>query len=178
MRRFLKPAIVLMVILGLCAPVWLFVRGILQARATYPGGLTFIGVAEGLFGTEYYRAFMWRDPADRSPLPDVTVYIEGIPYGLSELTDELMQSLGGTAHDGGLKDSADYYFQYRFENGRLTSLSLYPSHPSLPPPPQDGRTDRFYIQVGEGPPFLLPVSQPELIRYGGRPERISRYLAN
>ncbi len=178
MRPRTLTAIVLAVIVVLGVLAWIPIRGILQYRATYPGPVTFVGHADGAFGTEYYRVFMWRAPDDTSPLPPVKVFIQGTAYALSDLNDDLMQSLGGTAHKGGLKDAADVYFQYRFENGRLTWFSLDPRHPALPPSPDQGQTDRFYLQFGDGPPFLLPVSQAQLIQYAGRPQNISRDIAN
>jgi hypothetical protein len=178
MRRFAIPLIGLVVIAALGVLAWIAFRSVAQFRATYPGPVTFIGHADGAFGTEYYRAYMWRTPTDQSPLPDTAVYLKGTRYALSELTDELLQSLGGTAHEGGLKDAADFYFQYRFENGRLTYFALYPSHAALPPAPETPESDRFYIQIGDGPPFVLPVSQSQLVGYAGKPMRVSRGLAN
>lgn len=157
---------------------WIPLRSILQYRAAYPGPVTFIGRADGMFGTEYYRVYMWRDGADSSPLPDVAVYLKGTPYALSAMTDDLMQSLGGTAREGGLKDAAGFYFQYRFENGRLIYFALYPSRAALPQAPDEWRDDRFYIQVGDGPPFTFPVSHGQLVQYAGLPQGISRNIAN
>jgi hypothetical protein len=178
LRHFVKPAIVVLVVIALGMLAWIPLRSILQFRATYPGPITFIGRADGALGTEYYRVYMWRDPSDSSPLPDVTVYLRGTPYALSALTDETVQSLGGTAGEGGLKDAADYYFQYRFENGNLTYFALYPSHAALIAAPDEWRDDRFYIQVGDGPPFLFPVSHGQLVQYAGAPQDISRNIAN
>jgi hypothetical protein len=178
MRRLAIPLIGFVVIAALGAFAWFAFRGIAQFRATYAGSVTFIGHADGVFGTQYYRVFMWRDAADQSPLPNVAVYLKGTRYVLADLSDELMQSLGGTAHEGGLKDAADFFFQYRFENGRLTYFSLYPSHTTLPPAPESPESDRFYIQIGDGPPFVLPVSQSQLVRYAGEPLHTSRGLAN
>lgn len=178
MRHFAIPLIGLVVIAALGLLGWLAFRSIAQFHAVYPGPVTFVGHADGVFGAEYYRVFMWRDAADQSPLPDAAVYLKGTRYALPDLTDELMQSLGGTAHEGGLKDAADFYFQYRFENGRLTYFALYPSHVTLPPAPVTPDSDRFYIQIGDGPPFVLPVSQSQLVGYAGKPMRVSRGLAN
>ncbi len=178
MRRFAIPLIALAVLAALGVFAWIAFRGIAQYRATYPGPVTFIGHADGAFGTQYYRVFMWRDAADQSPLPDVAVYLKGTRYPLADLSDDLMQSLGGTAHEGGLKDPADYYFQYRFENGRLTYFALYPSQGTPPPNPSPSDPNRFFMQVGDGPPFTLPVSAAQLERYAGEPLDVSAGLAN
>ncbi len=178
MRRFAIPLIGLGILAALGVLGWIAFRGIAQYRATYPGAVTFVGTADGAFGTQYYRAFMWRAPADQSPLPDVAVYLKGTRYALADLSDELMQSLGGTAHEGGLKDPADYYFQYRFENGRLTYFALYPSPGTPPPSSAPSDLDRFFLQVGDGPPFTLPVSGAQLEAYAGEPLDVSAGLAN
>ncbi|GMV91107.1 MAG: hypothetical protein AMXMBFR82_08850 [Candidatus Hydrogenedentota bacterium] len=178
MRRLAGPLIALVVIaaLGLLARVAF--RSVAQYHATYPGPVTFVGKADGAFGTQYYRAFMWRAPADQSPLPDVAIYVKGTRYALADLTDELMQSLGGTAHEGGLKDPAEFYFQYRFENGRLTYFSLFPSWNATPPSSALSDPDRFFIQVGDGPPFTLPVSAGQLKHYAGEPLDVSAGITN
>lgn len=178
MGRLAIPLIGLAVLAALGLLGWMAFRGIAQYHATYPGPVTFVGQADSAFGTQYYRVFMWRAPTDQSPLPDVALYLKGTRYALAELSDELMQSLGGTAQEGGLKDTADYYFQYRFENGRLTYFSLYPSQDTPPPNPSPSDPDRFFIQVSDGPPFTLPVSGAQLEAYAGEPLDVSAELAN
>ena len=39
----------------------------LQHRAVYPGGLTFVGSADGLLGSRYHRVYLWRAPHGWTP---------------------------------------------------------------------------------------------------------------
>ncbi|MBI2421251.1 MAG: hypothetical protein HYV27_00375 [Candidatus Hydrogenedentes bacterium] len=178
MKTLIKPTVMLLVLLALCAVAWIFIRSNLQFHAVYPGGLTFIGGAQGLLGTEYHRLHFWRAPGDLSPLPNWTVHVKGTPYPLSDMNEALMKSLGGTTPEGGLKDGEDYYFQYRFEHGRLMFMSVYPSHPAQMPTPEKGKADRFYIQSDAGPPFLLPLTHKQLLQNAGPPLRMSRRIPN
>ena len=157
---------------------WVPLRSVLQFRASYPGGLTYIGQVKGALGTEYYRVYLWRTSAGRSPLPDLRVHLHGTPYALSELTEPLVRSLGGATPEGAPQDAAEYYFWYRFEEGLLTYQALYPAVSTRPPAPQEHQTDRFFLQMGDGPPFALPQSQGQLIANAGRPLGISRNIAN
>lgn len=186
MKRIAIPLIVLVLVLvavGVLAVLaWIPVRGILSFRADYPGEVFFFGHADGAFGTKYHTIYMWRDAADPSPLPDVAVYLKGTRYALSGLSDELMQSMGGTAHQGGFIDSANCDFQYWFEDGRLIYFALYPSSyaPSSrasSPIVSVSMPDLIYIQIGDGPPFTLPVSEAQLKSYAGEPLNESAGLA-
>ena len=178
MNRLGKLALVLVILLVLGAGAYIPFRGMLQFRAIYPGGLTFIGHADGVLDTQYYRVYLWRSPEDASPLPDVTVHLLGEPYALAALTEELMLSLGGTPDEGGIKDAADWYLTYRFENGRLTFFALAPSRARAPATHGEGAHDRFHLQMGGGPPFLLPVPYSRLVELAGTPQRIRRNIPN
>jgi len=178
MNPLTKAAVGLGAVLALCLAAWIPLRGFLQFRAEYPGGLAFIGQADGLLGTEYVRLHLWRTPSETSPLPDFTVHIHGEPYRLAELSPETMRALGGMPNEGGLKDAADYSLQYRFEDGRLTYLSIYPAWRARGTPAPSAREGRFRIQAGDGPSFLLPISHRELLTLAGSPKRVWRNIAN
>jgi len=111
-------------------------------------------------------------------LPDFTVHIHGEPYRLAELSPETMRALSGMPNEGGLKDAADYTLSYRFEDGRLTRLSIYPAWRAPGTPAPMVREGRFRIQAGDGPSFLLPISHRELITLAGNPQRLRRNIAN
>ncbi len=181
-RASLATAIAYAIVLALITGAWFVVRGALQYRATYEGGLTFVGSADG-FGTHYVRLFIWKPPEYTDPLPNLSVYIEGTPYPLDTLTPETVQKLGGTMNEGGLWDAAGNVLQYRFENGRLTYLSIYPTG-GAPPPVltpylrTNVHTGAFQISVNGGAPFALPVSGHDLRQSSGPPIAITRNIAN
>lgn len=161
----------------LCVAAWIPLRGLLQYRAIYPGGLTFIGQAEGPFGIRYDRVYCWRAPDDTSPLPEATIHLRGSQHRLDELTLDLLRGLGGWGEVGAVRDADGVQLDYRFEHGRLTYFSLGTAAPPRQAMPDAGN-GRFHLQVGEGTPFLLPLSHRHLKACAGAPERTTRNLAN
>ncbi len=179
---FTTTAIVCAIALVLGIATWLVVRGALQYRATYEGGLTFVGNADGL-GTRYVRLFIWKPPDYTGALPNMSVYIEGAPYPLDTLAPGTFEKLGGTKNEGGLWDAAGNVLQYRFENDRLTYLSITPTGraPDPAPTPNSGtniRSGTFQISVNGGVPLTLPVSGHDLRQSSGPPISITRNIAN
>jgi hypothetical protein len=184
---FTTVAIVCAIVLALATGAWLVVRPALQYRATYAGGLTFVGSADGP-GTRYVRLFIWKPPGYTDPLPYMSIYIDGTPYPLDTLTPDVFRTLGGTMGsgtkgEGALWDAAGNLLQYRFENDRLTWLSIYPTGraPDPAPVPNLGtniRTGTFQISVNGGDPFALPVSDQYLRQSSGPPTSITRSIAN
>jgi len=161
---------------------WFAVRMSLQYRATYAGDLTFVGSADGA-DVRYVRFFIWKPPDYTDSLPDMTVIIEGTSYPIHTLTPEILNALGGSMGEGALFDAAGNILQYRFENNRLTGLSLVPSGRAPAPakvPNLGGniRAGTFQIAVNEGEAFSLPISGQDLKRYCGPPLSIRRGIAN
>ena len=162
---------------------WVGVRRILQFRAYYPGDLTFIGDADGLFGARYIRLAMWKPPDYKDALPDLTLYVDGLPYPIADLTEETIASLGGTLPESGIYDTRGNVLKYRFEKGRLTWISLTPPfRPTSKEPTASAggniRPGVFHISVGNGPPFPLPVTLSELRAWAGRPESTGQSIPN
>jgi hypothetical protein len=180
--RLATIAIASAIALALMTGAWFVARTALQYRATYPGDLTFVGSADGL-DTLYVRLFIWKPPGYTDNLPNMSVHIEGTPYPLDTLTADVIQTLGGSIPEGSLWDAAGNVLQYRFENDRLTYLSINPTGraPSPAPAPNLGtniRTGTFQISVNGSEPFTLPVSGRYLRQSVGRPISISRNIAN
>jgi len=173
----------IVIALVLCAvvalPLIALVRAICQHRATYPGGLVFIGEAQGPFGTRYHRVFLWKPPAYTEPLPSVTVYLDAKAYPLSSLTQEIVTSYGGTRMHGNLLDSRGSTMRYRFENGKLTWFSLEAPDPRFASRSQTSpHVDELAMSLGNGPPFSLPQSHAQLVQACGRALDTSWNLAN
>lgn len=162
--------------------VYYWATSFLQYRASYPGGLVFVGHrVDG--ATQYVRLFMWK-PADyRDTLPAMAIHFEDKSYALSEFSPETAASLGGTLDIGALWDSEGWLFQYRFENGRLTYISMMRGiagerSAHRPKPGGNVRSTPFAISLNNGPKFMLPVSQRELIEKAGNPDRITKQIPN
>ncbi|NUM56387.1 MAG: hypothetical protein HUU46_22345 [Candidatus Hydrogenedentes bacterium] len=175
-------AIVSATMLALAIVAWLAVRNALQYRATYNGGLTFVGSADGV-DVRYVRLFVWKPPGYADPLPHMSLYIDGTPYPVDTLTPDTFQKLGGTRDEGGLWDTAGNVLQYRFENDRLTWLSIVPTSRAPEPVPTPNlrtniRTGAFQISVNGGAPFTLPVSGQQLRETSGPPTSVTRNIAN
>ncbi|MBI5091790.1 MAG: hypothetical protein HZB26_05020 [Candidatus Hydrogenedentes bacterium] len=153
-----------------------------QSRATYPGGLIFIGYRNG-GAIEYVRLFAWK-PADYTDeLPAMTVHVDGNAYPLSGFSPEVAASLGGTLDTGALWDSEGWLLQYRFEKNRLTYVSLMQGIASQrpgerPKPGGNVHSTPFSLSLNGGPPFALPVSQRELTAKAGKPETIRWHIPN
>ncbi len=165
------------------AGCWVGARTMLQFRAYYPGSLTFVGNANGLFGARYVRFFMWKPPDYTDALPDLTLHVDGQPYAVTDLTEEAFTSLGGTVPEGGIYDTLGNVIKYRFENGRLTWISLTP--PFRPTSKERTATTGgnirpgvFHISLENGPPFPLPVTLSELRAWAGTPVSTGISFAN
>ena len=143
----------------------------LQHRAIYPGGLTFVGAADGLLGSRYHRVFLWRAPGYTDALPELTVYIEDQPYALTALTPELFTGLGGTQNEGGLYDSESTVLRYRFEGGKLTWFSLDAERAVPREPGGNVKHGVFALSRGKAPGVTLPASLDRLRDAVGPPER-------
>lgn len=162
---------------------WVGVRGALQFRAYYPGGLTFVGNAEGLTGVRYVRFFMWKAPDYADGLPDMTLVVASKSYAISELSAESIKALGGVFPQGAVLDSTGNSFEYRFENGRLTWISLTP--PFRPTTMETTASTggnvwpgEFGISISNGPVFTMPVTLDELREWAGPPASTGQHFAN
>jgi len=159
--------VVLLVVSG-----WFCSRQVLQHRAIYPGGLTFVGAAQGPLGSVYHRAFLWRAPGSTDPLPGVSVHIDGVPTAFDGLTPAQFEAFGGTIPEGGIYDDGGTLLQYRFTDGRLTWLSLQANSGKAA---QGGGGhapgDLFALSVAGKAPITLPVSRKALVQALGRPAR-------
>ena len=171
--RRLKSSVIVAVVL--CGGVYTCASKVSEHRADYPGRVTFVGRPRNIFGSTYTRAFMWRRATDTRPLPDVTVHVDGRAYKLSNLTPELMKELGGYAPEGRLTDAEYNTFVYRFEGGRLTGFSWESGGWADEPPPNQN-AETLALSIGEGQPFVLPITHRELVRRAGRPK--STYLTS
>lgn len=177
------PVKIPILLLLLAAAAWVGARNFLQFRAIYPGGLTFVGEADGFYDTRYLRLFMWKPPDYKDPLPNLTLYVDSQPYPVEELTEKTVTTLGGTVPQGGIYDTAGNAFQYRFENKRLTWISLAPPfQPTTNKPTSDAGGNLhpgvFHVSVNGGPPFTLPVTLSELRAWAGPPEYTAQMIAD
>ena len=163
------------VVVVLCLGGYTCAHKISEHRARYPGNVTFTGHPLKIFGSRYMRAFMRRGANDASPLPDVTVHVDGRPYKLSDLTEELVKELGSSAPNGRFRDPDYNSFSYRFEERRLTGFSVSSGGWSDTPAP-DANVESVALSIGDGPSFTLPITHRELVRHAGRPD--STYLTS
>lgn len=152
-------------------------RQVLQHRAIYPGGLIFVGAADGLFESRYHRVFLWKAPGYADPLPAVTVDLGESAYSLESLTPELFAGLGGAANEGALYDSAGALVQYRFENGRLTWFSLDSGRATPMATGGNVQAGTFALSRNGGPAVTLPVSGRALENGLGTPDDIQWVFA-
>lgn len=150
----------------------------LQHRAVYPGGLTFVGAADGLLGSRYHRVYLWRAPHGTDTLPAFTLHVEARAMPLASLTPELLGGAPGSPGEGALYDSRGALLKYRFENGRLTWLSIDAGVlPAGQPPGGNVMRGEFGLSRGAGSAVTLPVSLSALRRALGAPERTMLHFA-
>lgn len=149
---------------------------ICQHRAEYDGRVIFVGQAKHLFGSLYTRVYLWRDATDTSPLPDVTVHLGDRKFTLDQFTVAEVVSLGRSPVQGSFMDKEHTLLQYRFTGDRLTWLSLENHSPARSGSPE-GALSRVALSMGNGPPFVLPVTRKQLIQYAGKPKRTYLYFA-
>lgn len=178
MVRFFGAGLLAVAVIG----VYLWTTSFFQYRASYPGGLVFVGHREN-GAIQYVRLFMWKAADYRDALPALTIHFEDKSYALSQFSPEIAASLGGTRDHGALWDSEGWLFQYRFENGKLTYISMMRGiagerQANRPKPGGNVRATPFAISMDNGPRFMLPVYQGELIEKAGKPERIRRQIPN
>lgn len=150
----------------------------LQHRAVYPGGLTFVGAADGLFGSRYHRVYLWRAPHGTDTLPAFTLHVEERVMPLASLTPELLGGAHGSPGEGALYDGRGALLKYRFENGRLTWLSIDAgAMPAGQPPGGNVMRGEFGLSKGAGSAVALPVSLSALRAALGTPDRTMLYFA-
>ena len=143
---------------------------ICQHRADYAGSITFIGRSQNVFGSVYTRVHMWRDPADTTPLPDVTVHVDGAKYRLDSFTTELVQGLGAGPEQGNLVDDNENVFRYRLTNGKLSYFCF--ENASRPgKPASKGNVSSVALAFGERQPFTMPITHRHLLHSAGKPDR-------
>lgn len=174
-RVLVAVGVVCAVLVGGC---WFVARGVVQHRAEYPGGLIFVGRADGPLGVRYERFYVWKPPGYTDPLPALTVYIDDAPHPLAELTAEDMTALGGSRNDGGLFDAQGNVLRYRFEGGRPTYFSIDTANRVRPGPGDNVRPGIFRVSIGGGEPFALPATHRDLVRHAGKPLDTYWYFAN
>lgn len=149
---------------------------ICQHRADYKGGVTFAGESQRVFGSVYTRVAMWRDAADTTPLPDITVHLGEEKFRLDEFTPEVVQKLGSSPTTGTFADSENNLFQYRFTDGRLTWFCLDRLRRSSTSA-TSGNTSSVALSFGDGKPFVMPMKHKDLVRHAGKPERTYLHFA-
>jgi hypothetical protein len=157
------------VALLLFAGVYTCAHQVLEHRAEYPGGVRFEGFARNTFGSRYMRA-TWRRPyPETTPLPDVSLHVNGRAYKLSELTKDLLGEFGGGRTSVRLIDARGIRFSYRFEDERLMSFAL--ESLGRPKGPEERDVEAVSLSIGDGQPFIVPITSGELRRRAGRPKR-------
>lgn len=166
----------LILFLGVFTGLGLLGRQVLQYKAEYAGGLTFVGSAEGLLGVRYYRTFLWRPPQEAPPLPPLAVDCGGKVLTLSEATEANFAALGGQTPEGALWDTRGNVLQYRFEAGNLNWFSVFPAAAGGGGP--DGAHREFRFRYADGPWFTLPVDKATLFASAGVPREVHRGIAN
>lgn len=149
-----------------------------QHRVDYAGGLVFVGRPAHVFGSEYYRLFMWRADHDQSPLPDARLHVDEASYAFAELTPEKFSDLTGLGvqSEGALVDGSGALVQYRFENGRLTWFS-FDSFSQRRGAAMPDAERRLALSIGSGPVFTLPIRESTLIQAAGKPLRSYLHFA-
>jgi hypothetical protein len=126
---------------------------------------------------------MWKAPDYQDALPDLSFHIEGRAHRLIEFTEDTVRALGGPLPTGGIYDEKGNILDYRFEDGRLTWVSLSPGFRSPDPdlvgkPGSNVRPGEFYISIGDGPPFTLPVTYRQLVAWGCAPKTTGQNIPN
>lgn len=178
MGSLVKFIVVTAIVLATLAAVGVGCRQAMQHRAIYPGGLKFVGVADGLFGSRYNRVFLWRDPDDTEALPAFTLHVEDRTVPLASLTPELIGGPHGPPGEGALYDSRGTLLKYRFEDGRLTWLSISTGvMPVGQPPGGNVMRGEFALSKGAGGVVSLPVTSSALHGALGAPERTRLHFA-
>jgi len=153
-------------------------RQTLQHRAIYPGGLTFVGAADGLFGSRYHRVYLWRAPGSTAPLTPFAVHIEDAAYRLDHMTPEILSGLGAFRDALAFYDTTGTLLQCRFEGGQLTWFSLTAGAGAAGQGPGGNvKAGAFSLSRGGGPPVRLPASGDTLREGLGRPERTMLHFA-
>jgi len=158
--------------------IYIGAHAVCQHRSDFNGGLVFIGKPVNVFGTEYYRLYMWRAANDSTALPDASVYIDGVAHPFDSLTPQLFASIMRTAvqNEGSAVDATGAWLQYRFENAQLTWFSLDAPSPGANAngPVSDVH---FAIGLGKGSAFALPIGHDPLVAAAGEPQRTYLHFA-